>query len=72
MLRSEISPGPQCTLGPRVLSQQLVSQLAQLLQVEDSANVGGELPTESGARQSLGRLGGWGKGAEKELLILGV
>lgn len=60
VLLSEVSPGQQCTDNPRVLSKQLVSQLAQLLHVEDSANVGGELPTESRAPAKSKRARGGG------------
>lgn len=55
-LFSEVSPGQQCTLNPRVLPKQLVPQHAQLLQVKVSANTGQELPTKSRAQQAPGGL----------------
>lgn len=52
--------------GKEVCTKQLVPQHAQLVWVKASANVGGELPTESRAQQAPGGLGGAGE----ELLIL--
>lgn len=58
LLLSEVSPGQQGSLNPRVLTKQLVPQHAQLLQVKVLVNRGGEMPTESRAQQAPGRLGG--------------